>query len=426
MGSAVLTPNQTTAPLSPSEVLAIRDDFPVLSQTVYGKPLVYLDNGATSQKPRCVAERIANFYRHENATVRRGVYALSEGSTAAFANVRVQVANFIHAPSDETIVFTRGTTEAINLVANCMGRGNHPLRLQAGDAVLVTEMEHHANWVPWQQACEDAGATFLVCPILDNGELDLEAFSKLITTPNLKLFAVTHVSNVLGTVNPIADLVKTAHAHGVAVLVDGAQAVPHTTVDVQALDCDFYAFSAHKLYGPTGIGVLYAKPEHLDSMPPYQCGGDMIDVVTETKTTFKSGYEKFEAGTPAIAQVIGFGEALTYVQRIGLDRIAATEDQLLQAATKQLNELPGFTEIGTAPNKASLVTFTLDGCHPLDIGTILDHEGLCIRTGHHCAQPLMKRFGITATARASFGFYNTVDEVSALVQALKKAQKMLL
>jgi cysteine desulfurase/selenocysteine lyase len=417
-------------PLTADEVARIRADFPVLRQQVYGKPLVYLDNAATSQKPRCVAERIAQFYLHENATVRRGVYALSEGSTAAFAAVRQQVAEFINAPSADNIVFVRGTTEAINLVSTVMGRpgvqqADHPLRLKAGDAVLVTHMEHHANFVPWQLACQNAGATFLVCPILDSGELDLDAFSRLIQTPNLKLLAVTHVSNVLGTVNPIADLVKTAHAHGVAVLVDGAQAVPHAAVDVQALDCDFYAFSAHKLYGPTGIGVLYAKAQHLNTLPPYQCGGDMIDVVTVANTTYKTGFERFEAGTPAIAQVIGLGEALRYLGTIGLDRIATTEQALLDSATTQLTQLAGIRLIGTAPHKASLVTFTLENCHPLDIGTILDHEGICIRTGHHCAQPLMQRFGVTATARASFAFYNTPDEIIALVGALKKAQKML-
>ena len=404
----------TKASLSPNRVQEIRADFPVLAQQVYGKPLVYLDNGATTQKPRQVIERIANYYSLENGTVRRGVYKLSEQSTIAFEDVRKKVATFINAPTQNDIIFTKGTTEAINLVAATFGR----TFLNAGDEVLISAMEHHANIVPWQQICLERGATLRVAPISDAGEIIMDEFDRLLTS-KVKIVAVGHVSNALGTINPIKQIIDKAHALDIPVLIDGAQSAPHMPVDVQALDCDFYAFSGHKIYGPTGVGVLYGKKRWLDALPPYQFGGDMIHNVTFEKTTFAKPPAKFEAGTPAIAQVIGLGAALDYVQGIGLEAISAYEDELLKAATKRLGEIPQVRIIGTAKEKAAIISFTIEGAHPHDIGTVLDREGIAIRAGHHCAQPVMERFKVPATARASFSFYNTKDEIEALAKGIE-------
>jgi cysteine desulfurase/selenocysteine lyase len=408
-------------PFTPAEMEAIKAQFPVLQRQVYGKPLVYLDSGATTQKPQCVIDAITQFYAHDYGTVRRGVYALAEGSTVAFDKVREQVASFINAPSADTCVFTRGCTEAINLVAHCWGN----TFLKAGDAIVISGMEHHANLVPWQQVAQQTGASLEVVPVTPEGELDLEAYDALLAKGNVKLVALIHVSNVLGTINPAQALCQKAHAAGALVLLDGAQSVPHIPVDVQALDCDFMTFSAHKLYGPTGVGVLYAKAQHLADMPPYQFGGDMIDVVTLERTTFADAPKKFEAGTPPIAQVIGLGAALSFMQNLGMARLAATEEALLAYATPRLlQDVPGLTIYGTAPHKCGLVSFSLASAHPLDIGTLLDHEGIALRTGHHCAQPLMRQLQVSATARASFGVYTTYADVDALVAGLQKVHKL--
>jgi cysteine desulfurase/selenocysteine lyase len=410
--STVLDP--TTYPVD-----RIRSDFPVLDQTVNGQPLVYLDNGATTQKPSAVIDAMADFLRHDYGTVRRGVYALSVKATQAYEGVRSQVARFMNAPSTEQIIFTKGTTEAVNLVATGYGAAF----LKPGDEVVITQMEHHANWVPWQQVCLRTGATLKLAPITDEGVLDLDALAALLT-PNTKLVAVTHVSNVLGTVNPIQQIVEMAHQHGAVVFVDGAQAAPHTAIDVQALGCDFYAFSGHKLYGPTGVGVLYGKTEHLLAMQPYQFGGDMIDTVSFEKTTFAKPPAKFEAGTPPITEVIGLGAALQYVTDLGLPAIAAHEHHLLTLATDALQALPGLRIIGTAPNKASVISFVLEDIHPHDVGTLLDGFGIAVRAGHHCAQPLMERFKVPATTRASFGIYNTERDIDALVAGIQRVQAL--
>ncbi len=400
--------------LSPEEVLRLRADFPVLSQQVYGKPLVYLDNAATTQKPQVVIDRITDYYAHENGTVRRGVYKLSEQSTQAFDETRRKVAQLINAASASEIIFTRGTTEAINLVAATFGR----TFIGAGDEIIISAIEHHANIVPWQQVCLERGATLRVIPVSDAGELDLDAYEAMLNE-RTKLVAVVHISNALGTINPVKTMIDRAHAMGVPVLVDGAQSTPHMAVDVQALDCDFFAFSGHKLYGPTGVGVLYGKMKHLEAMPPYQFGGDMIHTVTFEKTTFAKPPGKFEAGTPAIAEVIALGTAIDYLQAIGLERMGAYEHELLAYATEGIQEIPGVSIIGTAKEKAGILSFTLKGAHPHDIGTILDREGVAIRAGHHCAQPIMDRFGVSATARASFSFYNTRQDVDALLAAIR-------
>ncbi len=406
-------------PLTPEEALRLRADFPVLSQQVHGKPLVYLDNAATTQKPKVVIDRIADYYAHENGTVRRGVYKLSEQSTRAFDESRRKVAALINAPSVSEIIFTRGTTEAINLVASTYGRQF----LNAGDEIIISGMEHHANLVPWQQLCFEKQATLRVIPINDAGELDLAVFERALSE-RVKLVAIGHVSNALGTVNPIQTMIAQAHAFNIPVLVDGAQSAPHMSVDVQALDCDFYAFSGHKLYGPTGIGVLYGKMKHLEAMPPYQFGGDMIHSVTFEKTVFAKPPAKFEAGTPAIAEVIALGTAIDYLTTIGLDRIGAYEDELLAYATAQMLAIPEVRLIGTAKEKAGILSFVLKGAHPHDIGTILDREGVAVRAGHHCAQPVMERFGVPATARASFSFYNTHEDIDALVKAVQAVVKL--
>ncbi len=391
-------------------VTRIRQDFPVLQEQVYGRPLVYLDNAATTQKPNAVIDRMSSFYRHEYGTVRRGVYALSEKATQAYEQARAKVARFINAPISCEVLFTKGTTEAINLVATSYGR---PF-LSEGDEVLISAMEHHANIVPWQQLCLEKGAILRVIPMNDQGELLMEEYEALLSE-RTKIVAVNHVSNALGTINPIKRIIDLAHQAGAVVLIDGAQGISHIPVDVQALDCDFYAFSGHKLYGPSGIGVLYAKLKHLDRMVPYQFGGEMIESVTFEKTTFAKAPRKFEAGTPPIVEVIGLGEAIDYLNRIGMAAIGAYENSLLAYATAQLEALPEVRIIGTAPAKASVLSFEIEQVHPHDIGTLLDREGIAIRAGHHCAQPVMERFGVPATARASFSFYNTREEVDKLI-----------
>jgi cysteine desulfurase/selenocysteine lyase len=401
------------------DVERIKRDFPILHQTIHGHKLVYLDNAATSQKPRAVIDALVRYYEHDNANIHRGVHTLSVRATEAHDEARETVRCFIQAADANEIIFVRSATEAINLVAETYGRAN----VGEGDEVLITAMEHHSNIVPWQMLCEEKRAHLRVAPINDAGELELDAFEKLIT-PRTRIVAVTHVSNALGTVNPIRKIVHLAHAHDVPVLVDGAQAVPHLPVDVQALGCDFYAFSGHKVYGPTGIGVLYGKEEILAEMPPYQGGGDMISSVTFEKTTYNVVPYKFEAGTPDIAGAIGLGAALEYVGKIGMDRIAAHEHDLLTYATEKVGALAGVRLIGTAAERAGVLSFVMEGVHPHDLGTILDREGIAIRTGHHCAQPVMDRFGIAATARASFAVYNTREDVDALVEGIRKAHEV--
>lgn len=401
------------------EVARWRDDFPVLRETVHGKPLAYLDNAATTQKPQVVIDAETAFYTHTNANVHRGVHTLSQRATDDYEAARDKVKRFINAAAIEEIVFVRGTTEAINLVAQSHARP----RLTADDNIIVSAMEHHSNIVPWQMVCAQTGAELRVAPVDDAGELDMEMFAKLIG-PRTKLVAITHLSNALGSITPAAKIVELAHAHDIPVLLDGAQAISHLGVDVRALDCDFYAFSGHKIFGPTGIGVLYGKAALLEAMPPYQVGGDMIRSVTFGETEYNDLPYKFEAGTPNIAGAIGLGAALDYVSAIGIDKIAAHEQDLLDYATGLANGIPGLKIIGTAQHKASILSFTLDGVHPHDIGTILDHDGVAIRTGHHCAMPLMQRFGIAGTARASFSFYNTRADVDALIAGLAKVQEM--
>jgi cysteine desulfurase / selenocysteine lyase len=403
-----------------ADACKVRQDFPVLAELVYGKPLVYLDNAATTQKPQAVIDRIQHYYSRENGTVRRGVYRLSEQSTLAFDQTREKVAKLLNASSASEIIFTRGTTEAINLVAASFVRP----RIQPGQEILISAIEHHANIVPWQQVCLEKGAVLRVIPCNDLGELDQDAYKALLNDKTF-IVCVNQVSNALGTVNPVAQMIAKAHEKGIPVLIDGAQSAPHMSVDVQALDCDFYAFSGHKIYGPTGVGVLYGKMKHLEAMPPYQCGGDMIHSVSFEKTIFAAPPARFEAGTPAIAQVIGLGTAIDYVQTIGLDRIGAYEHELLTYATSQfLAEIPDGEIIGQAKDKAGILSFKLKGVHPHDIGTILDREGVAVRAGHHCAQPVMERFGVPATTRASFAFYNTHDDVDALIKALKVVVKL--
>ena len=401
------------------DVEKIRADFPILQRKVHGKPLVYLDNAATSQKPRQVIDAIVRYYEGSNANIHRGVHFLSEIATEEYEAARRTAQKFINAAHAHEIIFDRGTTEGINLVAQTFGRTN----VQSGDEVLITAMEHHSNIVPWQILCDEKGAKLKAAPINDRGELLLEEFAKLLGS-RTKLVAVTHVSNALGTINPLREMIELAHAHNIPVLVDGAQAVPHMKVDVQALDCDFYTFSGHKVYGPTGIGVLYGKSALLDAMPPYQGGGDMISSVTFAKTTYNKLPYKFEAGTPDIAGVIGLGAALTYVNDLGIANIGAHEHDLLVYATEKLSAIPGVSLIGTAKEKAGVISFVIEGVHPHDIGTILDQEGIAIRTGHHCSQPIMERFGIPATARASFAAYNTREEVDALVRGIEKVREV--
>ena len=406
--------------LAPLDVMRIRQDFPILARKIRGRPLVYLDNGASAQRPQSVIEAESDYYRMHHANVHRGVHTLSQEATDLFEGAREKLRRFVNARSDREIVFVRGTTEAINLVAQAWGRP----RLGPGDEIIITWLEHHANIVPWQQLCEQTGATLKVVPIDRRGVVDFDAYLALLGG-RTRMVAIAHVSNALGTVLPVERFVAAARERGIATLVDGAQAVPHQRVDVQALGCDFYAFSGHKLYGPTGIGVLYGREAQLASMPPWQGGGDMILTVSFEGTTYNSLPYKFEAGTPNIAGAIALGAAVDYVEAIGLDRIARHEADLLAYATGRLAAIDGLSIIGTAPDKASLVSFVVEGVHPHDLGTILDAEGVAIRTGHHCAMPVMDFFGVPATARASFAFYNTRAEIDALVTALGHAREML-
>jgi cysteine desulfurase/selenocysteine lyase len=401
------------------DVQALREDFPILSQRIAGKPLVYLDNAATTQKPRVVIERIARYYQEENANVHRGVHTLSERATDAYDTARDTLRRFVNAASSEEIVFVRGATEAINLVAQAYGRW----RVGPRDEVLVTEMEHHSNIVPWQMLCEEKGARLKVVPIDDTGELRPDGFERLLSD-RTRLVAVTHVSNALGTINPVADIVRLAHTRGAAVLIDGAQAVAHMPVDVQAIGCDFYAFSGHKMFGPTGIGVLWGRAGLLRAMPPWQGGGDMISSVSFKQTLYNDLPYKFEAGTPNIAGAAGLAAAAEYLMAAGLDRVAACEHELLAYGTEALSGVPGLRLTGTAREKAGVLGFVLDGVHPHDIGTILDREGVAIRAGHHCCQPLMARLGVPATARASLALYNTREEIDTLVRALHRVREV--
>jgi len=414
---SALAPQSVQAPL---DVAVIRRDFPILARTVRGKPLTYLDNAASSQRPQVVIDAISRYYETTHANVHRGVHTLSQQATDLFEGAREKVRRFLNARSTREIIFVRGTTEAVNLVAQSYARP----RLGPGDEILISWLEHHANIVPWQMVCEQTGATLKVIPISQAGEVDFDAFERLLS-PRTRLLALAHVSNALGTIVPVERFIRAAKARGIPVLLDGAQAVPHLKVDLQALDCDFYGFSGHKMCGPTGIGVLYGREALLREMPPWQGGGDMILAVSFTKTIYNDLPYKFEAGTPDIAGVIGLGAAIDYLGSLGLDRIAAAEHDLLAYATQELSAIPGLRFIGTARDKAAVASFTVDGIHPHDLGTILDHEGVAIRTGHHCAMPVMDFYGVPATARASFAFYNTRDEIDRLVAALQVAREML-
>ncbi|MGE5444291.1 MAG: SufS family cysteine desulfurase [Ignavibacteriales bacterium] len=397
------------------DVEKVRQDFPILKEKVRGKPLVYLDNAATSQKPQVVIDTIIRYYLAENSNIHRGIHFLSERATRAYEDARLKVKGFLNASSTQEVIFVRGTTEGINLVAQSYGRAF----IKAGDEIIVSAMEHHSNIVPWQILCEQVGVRLRVIPINDNGELLIDEYERLLNAKT-KIVSVAHVSNALGTINPIRQIIEMAHRWNAPVLIDGAQAAPHLAVDVQDLDCDFYAFSGHKLFGPTGIGVLYGKADLLEKMPPYQGGGDMIRSVTFEKTIYNTLPYKFEAGTSHIAGVIGLGSAIDYLGRIGLEKIAAYERGLLAYATDVLSVITGVRIIGTAKEKAGILSFVLNDVHPHDIGTILDCDGIAIRAGHHCAMPVMQRFGVPATARASFAFYNTKEEVDALVRAIHK------
>ncbi|HMA81901.1 MAG TPA: cysteine desulfurase [Candidatus Binatia bacterium] len=409
----------TLRPAAFFDVARIRADFPILSQQVHGKPLVYFDNGATSQKPRVVIETLERYYAAENANIHRGVHTLSERATAAYEAAREKIRGFINARFDKEIIFVRGTTEAINLVAQSYGRSF----LRSGDEIIVSAMEHHSNIVPWQMVCEQVGARLRVIPINHDGEIVMEEYARLLND-RTKLVAVTHVSNALGTVAPVKEIIAAARVRGVPVLLDGAQAVPHLQIDVQDLGCDFYAFSGHKMFGPTGIGVLYGRCELLEKMPPYQGGGDMISLVTFEKTHYNVLPYKFEAGTPHIAGVIGLGAAVDYLKGLDWEQIAAHEHQLLSYATEALREFPALKIIGTAKDKAGVLSFVFDHVHAHDVGTILDQEGVAVRAGHHCAMPVMQRFGVPATTRASFAFYNTVEEIDVLVKAIQRVLKV--
>lgn len=417
--STIPTEARAQSSVAGLNISRIRADFPILSREVHGRPLVYLDNAATTQKPQTVIDAISHYYAYENANIHRGVHLLSETATDAYESARQTVQRFLNAEDKSEIVFVRGATEAINLVAQSYGRTH----VKAGDEIVVSAMEHHSNIVPWQLLCEERGARLRVAPINDDGELLMDEFEALLNA-RTRLVAVAHVSNALGTVNSISRIVESAHLRNIPVLVDGAQAAPHLPIDVRELGCDFYVFSGHKIYGPTGIGVLYGKRELLDAMPPYQGGGDMIRSVTFEKTLFNHVPYKFEAGTPHIAGVIGLGAALNYVTEIGREHILAHENNLLAYGTEALKAVPGLRLIGTAREKAGVLSFLIEGIHPHDIGTILDRHGIAIRTGHHCAQPVMQRFGIPATARASLALYNTVSEIDALVDGIHKLKEV--
>jgi cysteine desulfurase/selenocysteine lyase len=401
------------------DVARIRADFPILAQKIAGKPLVYLDNGATSQKPQAVIDALDHYYSAENSNIHRGVHSLSERATAAYEAAREKVRSFINAESDTEIIFVRGTTEAINLVAQSYGRSF----LKAGDEIVISAMEHHSNIVPWQMVCEQVGARLRVIPINHDGEIVMEEYGRLLND-RTKFVAVTHVSNALGTIVPVNEIITLAHQRGVPVLLDGAQAVPHLKVDVRELDCDFYAFSGHKMFGPTGIGVLYGRRGLLEKMPPYQGGGDMISLVTFEKTHYNVLPYKFEAGTPNIAGVIGLGAAVDYLRGLDWQQVAAHERELLVRGTEALSEIVPLRIIGTAKEKAGVLSFVLDHVHAHDVGTILDQEGVAVRAGHHCAMPVMQRFGVPATTRASFAFYNTAEEIDVLVRAIHRVLKV--
>ena len=401
------------------DVNKVRADFPILARKIHGKPLVYLDNAATTQKPQAVIDTLIYYYTAQNSNIHRGVHTLSEEATASYEESRATVQRFLNAADPREIIFVRGATEGINLVAQTWGRAN----IRSGDEIVISAMEHHSNIVPWQILCEQQGANLRVAPVNDAGELLLDEFEKLLG-PKTKLVAMSHVSNALGTVNPVRKIVEAARRVNARVLLDGAQAVPHMHVDVRAIDCDFYAFSGHKIYAPTGIGILYGKAELLEAMPPYQGGGDMISSVTFEKTLYNRLPYKFEAGTPHVSGAIGLGAALDYVNSVGLDRIARHEKQVLAYGTRRLLEIPGLRLVGTAKEKEGILSFVLEGIHPHDVGTILDQEGIAIRTGHHCAQPLMERFGVPATARASLALYNTVEEMDALARGIEKVREV--
>ncbi len=401
------------------DVSAIRKEFPILAQQMHGKPLVYLDNAATSQKPKCVIEALTRFYLMDNANIHRGVHELSERATQSYEAARGKVQRFLNAAKEQEIIFVRGATEGINLVAQTYGRTH----VGAGDEVVISALEHHSNIVPWQMLCEEKSAVLRVIPINDRGEVEFDQFEKLLNR-RTKLVAVSHVSNALGTINPVRKIINTAHGWNVPVLIDGAQAVSHMRVDVRNLDCDFYVFSGHKVFGPTGIGVLYGKEKLLEGMPPWQGGGDMIRSVTFEKTIYNDLPYKFEAGTPNIAGVIGLGAAIDYLDHIGMDAISAYEDDLLEYGTRALENISGLRLIGTAREKAGVLSFVIDGVHPHDAGTILDLEGIAVRTGHHCAQPVMDRFGVSSTTRASLAFYNTREDIDALVAGIQKVKEV--
>ena len=417
-----MTPSATSASAAVRttfDVQKVRRDFPILSERVHGKPLVYLDSANTSQKPQAVLDAMDDYYRHANANIHRATHLLSERATALYEGARARAAAFINAPDEKTIVLTKGTTDGINLVAQSYGRSN----LRADDEIVISWLEHHSNIVPWQMLCEQTGAVLRIVPIDDRGEIDLERYAALLS-PRTRIVAMSHVSNALGTVNPVAEIIEQAHARGAVVLIDGAQAVPHLTVDVQALDCDFYAFSSHKMFGPTGVGVLYGRRSLLEAMPPYQGGGDMIASVTFEKTLYNVVPYKFEAGTPNIGGVAGFGAAIDYLMAIDRAAALAHEDDVLEYATSQVREIPGARIIGEARHKTGVLSFLLEGVHPHDAGTILDNEGVAVRTGQHCAQPVMDRYGVTATIRASLGIYNTREEIDVLVKALGRVREV--
>lgn len=409
-----------TAHKSSIDLSAIRKDFPILEREMRGKPMVFLDSAASSQKPEAVVGAMDHYYHHLHANVHRGVYQLSQEATDAFEKARHLVTRFINAPSDKEVLFVRGTTEGINLVASSFGRKF----FKEGDEVIISAMEHHSNIVPWQLICEQTGAKLKVIPVSEEGELDMEAYANMLSEKT-KLVAVVHVSNTLGTINPVEQIIELAHAQDVPVLLDGAQAIPHLKVDVQALDVDFYTFSGHKMFGPTGIGILYGKEKWLNAMPPYQGGGEMIETVSFEKTTFNELPHKFEAGTPDIAGAVGLGAAVEYMESLGHEAISQHEHELLVYGIEELKKIEGIRLIGTAKNKASVISFLLDGTHPYDVGTILDQMGIAVRTGHHCTQPLMDRLGIPGTVRASFAVYNTKEDIDRLVEGVKRAAKML-
>ena len=404
-----------TTSVNSFDVARIREDFPILKEMVHGKPLVYLDNAATSQKPQAVIDALVNYYVTENSNVHRGVHTLSQLATDAYEGARETVRQFINAEDDKEIIFVRGTTEGINLVAQTYGREN----VGAGDEIIITAMEHHSNIVPWQILCEEKGAHLKVIPINDEGELLLDEYEKLLS-PRTKFVSIVHQSNALGTINPVEQIIELAHARGIPVMLDGAQAVAHVPIDVQKLGCDFYAFSGHKLYGPTGVGALYGRADLLNAMPPYQGGGEMIRSVTFEKTLYNVLPAKFEAGTQNIAGSVGLGAAIDYVNSVGMDNIAAYEKELLAYGTERLSEIEMVKLIGTARHKGSILSFVMENAHPHDVGTILDAEGIAVRTGHHCAQPLMDRFGVPATVRASLAFYNTKEEIDTLVKGIDR------